>query len=56
MDDSEVPPQMIGKYPVESRLKAGGMGVVYRASHPVLNFPVLMPPIAGHRSRAARPR
>ncbi len=35
-------PEKIGKYPVESLVAKGGMGAVYKASHPELKRPVII--------------
>jgi serine/threonine protein kinase len=35
-------PSKIGKYPIESKIAEGGMGAVYKGTHPTLNRPVIL--------------
>lgn len=39
---SDVFPEMIGKYKIEGIVAKGGMGVVYRSTHPTLKRPVII--------------
>ena len=39
---AETFPESIGKYKIEGILAKGGMGVVYRSTHPTLNKPVII--------------
>lgn len=39
---SETIPEKIGKYPVEALVAKGGMGAVYKATHPELKRPVII--------------
>ena len=38
----EVFPEKIGKYKIEGIIAKGGMGVVYRSTHPTLKRPVII--------------
>ncbi|MGH9427612.1 MAG: serine/threonine protein kinase, partial [Terriglobia bacterium] len=51
-------PQQIGRYPIEKKLKSGGMGVVYLARDPILDRKVAIKVIAAqyHEDEEARAR
>ncbi len=53
---SDLSNTQLGKYRLQSRLGAGGMGAVYRSQHPQLNIPVAIKIIQGSVTDEARQR
>ena len=42
-------PEMIGKYKIEGIVAKGGMGVVYKSTHPTLKRPVIIKKLTKRR-------
>ena len=47
---AETFPESIGKYKIEGILAKGGMGVVYRSTHPTLNKPVIIKKLTARKN------
>ena len=45
-------PEMIGKYKIEGIVAKGGMGVVYKSTHPTLKRPVIIKKLTARKNSA----